>query len=83
MNPLDRTEEAMWPGIPVLPTMATGASDGIYTNGAGMPTFGICGIGIDLGDTRAHGRDERVRVESYDQGVDFFYRFLKALTSAP
>jgi acetylornithine deacetylase/succinyl-diaminopimelate desuccinylase-like protein len=48
-----------------------------------MPTFGICGIGIDLGDTRAHGRDERVRVESYDQGVDFFYRFLKALTSAP
>lgn len=83
MNPFEGTVEAMWPGIPVVPTMATGASDGVYTNAAGMPTFGICGIAIDLGDTRAHGRDERVRVQSYDQGVDFFYRFLKALTSTP
>jgi acetylornithine deacetylase/succinyl-diaminopimelate desuccinylase-like protein len=82
MNPFERTVEAMWPGIPVVPSMATGASDGVYTNAAGMPTFGICGIAIDTNDVRAHGRDERVRVESYDQGVDFFYSFLKALTSA-
>jgi acetylornithine deacetylase/succinyl-diaminopimelate desuccinylase-like protein len=82
MQPLEATTKAMWPGIPVIPTMSTGATDGVYTNAAGMPTFGITGTAIDLGDVRAHGRDERLRVESYDQGVDFFYRFLKALTSA-
>jgi len=30
---------------------------------------------------RAHGRDERLRVESFYQGVDFYDRYLKALTS--
>ncbi|HEV2233539.1 MAG TPA: M20/M25/M40 family metallo-hydrolase [Terriglobia bacterium] len=82
MKPLDRTAAAMWPGIPVIPTMATGASDGVYTNAAGMPTYGICGVAIDMNDVRAHGKDERLRVESFYQGVDFYYRFLKALTSA-
>ena len=81
MKPLEQTAEAMWPGAPVIPTMATGASDGVYTNAAGMPTYGICGVAIDLNDVRAHGKDERVRVESFYQGVDFFYRYLKALTS--
>lgn len=81
MKPLDRTAETMWPGVPVIPTMATGASDGVYTNAAGMPTYGISGVAIDMNDVRAHGKDERLRVESFYQGVDFFYRFLKVLTS--
>lgn len=82
MKPLEQTTEAMWPGTPVIPSMSTGATDGVYTNAAGMPTFGITGAAIDLGDVRAHGKDERIRVQSFDQGVDFFYRYLKALTSA-
>lgn len=82
MQPLEKVTEAMWPGIPVIPSMSTGATDGVYSNAAGMPTFGITGTAIDMGDVRAHGRDERLRVKSYDQGVDFFYRFVKALTSA-
>ena len=81
MQTLDKVAGAMWPGTPVIPTMATGASDGVYTNAAGMPTYGISGVAIDTNDVRAHGRDERVRVESYYQGVDFYYRYLKALTS--
>jgi acetylornithine deacetylase/succinyl-diaminopimelate desuccinylase-like protein len=81
MNTLDKIAAEMWPGTPVIPTMSTGASDGVYTNAAGMPTFGISGVGIDMNDVRAHGRDERLRVESFYQGVDFYYRYLKALTS--
>jgi acetylornithine deacetylase/succinyl-diaminopimelate desuccinylase-like protein len=80
MQTLDKVAAAMWPGAPVIPTMSTGASDGIYTNAAGLPTFGISGIAIDMDDVRAHGRDERVREQSYYQGVDFYYRYLKALT---
>ena len=83
MQTLDKIAGEMWPGTQVIPTMATGASDGIYTNAAGMPTFGISGVAIDTDDVRAHGRDERLRVESYYQGVDFYYRYLKALTSRP
>jgi len=81
MQTLDKVAGEMWPGVPVIPTMSTGASDGIYTNAAGMPTFGVSGVAIDMNDVRAHGRDERLRVESFYQGVDFYYRYLKALTS--
>ena len=81
MQTLDKIAGEMWPGTPVIPTMSTGASDGVYTNAAGMPTYGISGVAVDMNDVRAHGRDERVRVESFYQGVDFYYRYLKALTS--
>lgn len=82
MQTLDKISGEMWPGAPVVPTMSTGASDGIYTNAAGMPTYGISGVAIDTDDVRAHGRDERVRIESFYAGVDFYDRFLKALTAA-
>jgi acetylornithine deacetylase/succinyl-diaminopimelate desuccinylase-like protein len=80
-GPLDKITDEMWPGTPVIPDMATGASDGVYTMAAGLPTYGISGIGIDRDDIRAHGRDERLGVASYYEGVDFYYRFLKAVTS--
>ena len=79
--PLEKITAEMWPGTPVIPDMATGASDGIYTMSAGIPTYGIAGIAIDRDDIRAHGRDERLGVESYYKGVDFYYRYLKAMTS--
>jgi acetylornithine deacetylase/succinyl-diaminopimelate desuccinylase-like protein len=79
-DPLKQVAGEMWPGVPVVPTMAVGASDGKYTNGAGMPTYGVSGIAIDRDDVRAHGRDERVGVESFYRGVEFYYRYLKLLT---
>src|SRR5262249_53883914 len=81
MQPLEKLVHEMWPGIPVIPTMATGASDGIFTNAAGMPTYGISGVAVDFDDVRAHGRDERVRVDSFIRGLEFYGRFLKALAS--
>src|SRR5580693_8847517 len=80
-GPLEKITSELWPGIPVIPEMATGASDGVYTMGAGIPTYGIAGIAIDRDDIRAHGRDERLGIESYYKGVDFYYRYLKAVTS--
>ena len=82
LKTLETLVASIWPGIPVVPYMDAGASDAIYTNAAGMPTYGIAGIIIDRDDTRAHGRDERVGVASFYAGNVFFYRFLKALTSA-
>ena len=81
MNPLQRVTREMWPGTPVVPSMATGASDGVYTSPAGMPTFGISGLALDVNDIRAHGKDERLPVKSFDDGVAFYYKFLKAVAS--
>lgn len=82
LRPLERVAAEMWPGAPVIPDMETGASDSIYTVAAGIPSYGVNGVGIDQDDIRAHGKDERVRVSAYYEGVDFYCRFLKALTTA-
>jgi acetylornithine deacetylase/succinyl-diaminopimelate desuccinylase-like protein len=80
VDPVQKIAKEMWPGAPVLPVMATGASDGILTNAAGMPTYGVSGIALDLNDVRAHGKDERLPIDSYDRGVEFFYRYMKLLS---
>jgi acetylornithine deacetylase/succinyl-diaminopimelate desuccinylase-like protein len=82
MKSLENIAHDLWPSAPVVPTMATGASDGVFTNAAGIPTYGVSGIAIEFGDVRAHGRDERVGVTSYYDGVEFYYRYVKALTSS-
>jgi acetylornithine deacetylase/succinyl-diaminopimelate desuccinylase-like protein len=79
MDPLQKIAAEMWPGAPVVPTMGTGATDGVYTNPAGIPTYGVCGLAIDVDDDRSHGRDERLPVESYYTGAEFYYRYLKAV----
>jgi acetylornithine deacetylase/succinyl-diaminopimelate desuccinylase-like protein len=73
--------EAMWPGIPVVPTMLTGATDGLYLRNAGIPTYGVSGIYYDIDDIRAHGRDERVGVKQFFEGQEFLYRLVKVLSS--
>jgi acetylornithine deacetylase/succinyl-diaminopimelate desuccinylase-like protein len=79
---LDKVTAEMWSGLQIIPDMATGASDGIYTGAAGMPTYGVSAEMIDRDDIRAHGKDERVPQASFYRAVDFYYRFLKLLTSA-
>jgi acetylornithine deacetylase/succinyl-diaminopimelate desuccinylase-like protein len=60
--------------------METGASDSIYTMNAGIPSYGISGVAIDRNDSRAHGRDERVGVDAFYNGLEFYYLLLKELT---
>jgi acetylornithine deacetylase/succinyl-diaminopimelate desuccinylase-like protein len=79
---ITRVAAKMWPGIPVFPTMATGASDGVYTMAAGLPTYGVSGVEAERDDHREHGRDERVPAEAFYKGVDFYYQFLKTLTNS-
>jgi acetylornithine deacetylase/succinyl-diaminopimelate desuccinylase-like protein len=79
---LNKAVGEMWPGLPIIPTMETGASDGVYTNAVGMPTYGVSGEQIDRDDIRAHGKDERIPQASFYRAVDFYYRFLRLLTSS-
>lgn len=78
-GPLERITRELWPGVPVIPNMETGATDGIYLRNAGIPVYGVSGVFLDADDIRAHGRDERIGVREYYEGVEFTYRFVRAL----
>jgi acetylornithine deacetylase/succinyl-diaminopimelate desuccinylase-like protein len=71
---------SMWPGVPVMPEMAAGASDSIFTRAAGMPSYGVGGGWFDITDIRAHGRDERDEQANFYQTVEFTYRLMKELS---
>jgi acetylornithine deacetylase/succinyl-diaminopimelate desuccinylase-like protein len=73
---------SMWPGVPIVPTMATGFSDDRQTRNAGMPSYDLSGVWIDGAENRAHGRDERVGVREFDECVEFTYRLLKEMSRA-
>ena len=73
---------SMWPGVPVIPTMATGYSDDRQVRNAGIPSYDVSGVWMDVGENRAHGRDERIGVREFDQSVEFTYRLLKAMSRA-
>ena len=81
MKPLEQVVAEMWPGMPVVPYMDAGASDAIYTAAVGIPTYGITGIAIDVDDVRAHGRDERMGVESFYEGQTFLFELVKKLST--
>jgi len=82
MTAYTETLGTMWPGLPVVTTMSTGASDGKYLRIAGIPTFGIACMFFDMEDDRSHGKDERVGVQDFYDGVEFGYRFMKTLSSS-
>ncbi len=69
----------LYGGLPIVPVMDTGASDGKYLRIVGIPAYGVPGVFEDVDDTRAHGKDERIGVKDFYDGVDFYYEFIKAL----
>jgi acetylornithine deacetylase/succinyl-diaminopimelate desuccinylase-like protein len=81
MKPLDAIVAQMWPGLKVVPSMAKGATDSVYTSATGLPTYAMSGLEIDKENVREHGRDERLGIESFYRGNEFSYRYVKALAS--
>jgi acetylornithine deacetylase/succinyl-diaminopimelate desuccinylase-like protein len=81
LGPVERLTQELWPGVPVVPTMSTGATDSLYLRNAGIPAYGVSGLFQDIDDTRSHGRDERIGVKEFYDGLEFLYRLVKALSS--
>jgi len=77
MKASNQISDTMWPGVIAVPAMAVGASDGRYLREAGIPTYGIQGFFLDRNDVRAHGRDERMPVQSFYEGQTFLYELVK------
>ncbi len=71
MGPVERVAARMWPGVPIVPVMIAGATDGRFLNTAGIPTYGMSGIFSVPGETNAHGLNEKIRVQSLFEGRAF------------
>jgi acetylornithine deacetylase/succinyl-diaminopimelate desuccinylase-like protein len=72
----------LWPGVTTVPLMVMGATDGAYLRAAGIPTYGVQGLFYDRDDIRFHGRDERLKVQSFYEGQTFMYELVKRLSSS-
>lgn len=77
MGPIEKLTKEMFPGVPVVPAMAAGATDGRFLTPIGIPTYGVSGIFADPNTTNAHGLNERVPVKSVMEGRVFLYRLAK------
>jgi acetylornithine deacetylase/succinyl-diaminopimelate desuccinylase-like protein len=80
MSAIGRVTQQMWPGVIVLPVMDPWSSDGRRLRLAGTPVYGVSGIFYDIADVRSHGKDERIAVRSFYEGVEFMYRLMKELS---
>ncbi len=80
-GPVIQIASSMWPGVNVTPVMSNGATDGLFLRLKGIRVYGVSGMFTDMDDVRAHGKDERIGVKEFYDGVDFMYRFMKALSS--
>jgi len=81
-QPVETLTAKMWPGVPVVPSMSAGATDGAFLTPAGIPTYGVSGIFGDADGNGAHGLNERVRVKSVYDGRDFLYQVVKIYAQA-
>jgi acetylornithine deacetylase/succinyl-diaminopimelate desuccinylase-like protein len=79
---VEKVTAEMWPGLPVVPTMSSGATDSRYFRNAGVPAYGVSGIFHDVDDIRAHGRDERLGVRQFYEGQAFLWRLVLELAGA-
>jgi acetylornithine deacetylase/succinyl-diaminopimelate desuccinylase-like protein len=82
LKAVNRLTDTLWPGVPAIPIMVMGATDGLYLREAGIPTYGVQGFFMDRDDIRFHGRDERMGVTSFYEGQTFLYQLVKALAKA-
>jgi len=77
MGPVEKVSAKLWPGVPVVPVMATGATDGRFLNAVGVPTYGLTGMFGEMSGNGAHGLNEKMRVRSLYEGRDFLYEVVK------
>jgi len=83
MKAVEEISNDMWPGVPVIPTMSTGGTDGRFLNNAGIWTYGISGMFHGPEGSGAHGLNEHIRVKSLYDGQEYLYRLGKRLATEP
>ncbi len=82
MAAVTRAAHAIHPGVPVVPAQESGATDGLYLRAVGIPTYGVSGMFMKESDEFAHGLNERVPVQGFYDGLEYWYRLTKDVGSS-
>jgi acetylornithine deacetylase/succinyl-diaminopimelate desuccinylase-like protein len=82
LGPAETVAHQLWPGVPLVPAMSTGATDGRFMLAAGVPTYGLSGMFGEPDGGGVHGLNERIRVRSLYEGREFLYRVVKLYATA-
>ena len=80
LTDIETVAKRFWPGVVVVPTMSSGATDGSYVRNQKIPVYGIGGIFTEASESRAHGRDERLEIRRFYEGVDFAKAMIERLS---
>ncbi|MCC6926761.1 M20/M25/M40 family metallo-hydrolase [Novosphingobium sp.] len=80
IGPMEQLAAKRWPGVPVIPTMSTGATDGVYLAAVGIPTYGVPGLWSDPDGNGTHGLNERIEVRALMEGRDYLHDLVKLLS---
>lgn len=81
VRPIERLTAEFWPGATVMPVMSTGATDSRFLRNAGIPAYGHSGLASEPSDNRVHGKDERLAVKSFFDGLEYLFRLVKVLAA--
>lgn len=81
MGPIEQLAAKHFPGVPVVPTMSTGATDGVYMGAVGIPTYGVPGHWVDPDLNGIHGLNERLEVRALYAGRDYLFDLVKVLAN--
>jgi len=82
IGPMEKVAAKYFPGVPLVPTMSTGASDAIYLSPVGIPTYGVPGFWSGPEGSGAHGLNEHMSVKSALTGRDYLTDLVKTLADA-
>jgi acetylornithine deacetylase/succinyl-diaminopimelate desuccinylase-like protein len=77
MGPIKTMAAQIWPGVPVIPVLTAGATDGAFLSPVGIPTYGVTGMFGDPDGNGVHGLNERIRMTSLYNGRDFLFGLVK------
>jgi acetylornithine deacetylase/succinyl-diaminopimelate desuccinylase-like protein len=79
IGPMEQLSAKYFPGVPVIPSLSTGATDGLYLSAVGIPTYGVPGPWGDPDGNGVHGLNERIEVRSVYVGRDYLFDLVKVL----
>ncbi len=82
IGPMRKLAAKHFPGVPLVPVMSSGATDGVYFGGLGMPIYGVPGVFGEPDGNGAHGLNERLRARSLYEGRDYLFELVKAYVGA-
>jgi acetylornithine deacetylase/succinyl-diaminopimelate desuccinylase-like protein len=81
-GPAEKLVARYFPGVPLVPTMSTGATDGIFLEAIGIPVYGVPGAWGDPDGNGVHGLNERRSVRAVFVGRDFLTDLIRAYAEA-